>query len=287
MGRFFEDVVANDVGNADYWNEKLGGLDEQLDLLTGGTGFDDQSANRVLAGPGSGSAAAPSFRALVADDIPNLAASKVTSGTFDNARINWASPSAIGTGTPAAGTFAALEATGLTVDSGETFGLTLERNGGGANGFQMIGYNDVGSVGCVLQFLAARGTKDTPSASQSGDTLGVFGALGYGTSEFASVNRVRINMNASENWTDSAQGTEIRFFVTANGGTTTALGLALHNDGRLEIEGSLDHDGSAVGFYGTAPASKPTVTGSRGGNAALASLLTGLASLGLVTDSSS
>jgi hypothetical protein len=33
-------------------------------------------------------------------------------------------------------------------------------------------------------------------------------------------------------------------------------------------------------------ATKPTVTGSRGGNAALASLLTGLASLGLVTDSS-
>lgn len=34
-----------------------------------------------------------------------------------------------------------------------------------------------------------------------------------------------------------------------------------------------------------APASPPSVTGSRGGNAALASLLTVLASLGLITDS--
>lgn len=46
-------------------------------------------------------------------------------------------------------------------------------------------------------------------------------------------------------------------------------------------------DGSKLGFYNTAPITKPTVTGSRGGNAALASLLTELAALGLITDSSS
>lgn len=41
-----------------------------------------------------------------------------------------------------------------------------------------------------------------------------------------------------------------------------------------------------IGFYGTAPGAKPVITGSRGGNAALASLLTGLAGLGLFTDNS-
>lgn len=40
-----------------------------------------------------------------------------------------------------------------------------------------------------------------------------------------------------------------------------------------------------LGFFGTAPIVKPAVTGSRGGNAALASLLTQLAALGLITDS--
>lgn len=42
---------------------------------------------------------------------------------------------------------------------------------------------------------------------------------------------------------------------------------------------------ASIGFYGTSPVAKPAVTGSRGGNAALASLLTQLAALGLITDS--
>jgi hypothetical protein len=49
----------------------------------------------------------------------------------------------------------------------------------------------------------------------------------------------------------------------------------------------LRHLGTTLGFYGATAATKPTVTGSRGGNAALASLLTALATLGLITDSSS
>jgi hypothetical protein len=54
--------------------------------------------------------------------------------------------------------------------------------------------------------------------------------------------------------------------------------------GLVQIVGDLDHDGTKVGFYGTAPVTKPTITGSRGGNAGLASLLTQLASLGLIVD---
>jgi hypothetical protein len=42
---------------------------------------------------------------------------------------------------------------------------------------------------------------------------------------------------------------------------------------------------SEIGFFGTTPVAKPTVTGSRGGNAALASLLTQLAAMGLIVDS--
>lgn len=43
--------------------------------------------------------------------------------------------------------------------------------------------------------------------------------------------------------------------------------------------------GNKLAFNGATPITKPTVTGSRGGNAALASLLTALATLGLITDS--
>ncbi len=42
-----------------------------------------------------------------------------------------------------------------------------------------------------------------------------------------------------------------------------------------------------IGFYGTAATAKQTVTGAKGSNAALASLLTALSTLGLITDSSS
>jgi hypothetical protein len=41
-----------------------------------------QTANTIFAGPTTGVAAAPTFRALVAADIPNLDAAKITTGTF-------------------------------------------------------------------------------------------------------------------------------------------------------------------------------------------------------------
>jgi hypothetical protein len=47
------------------------------------------------------------------------------------------------------------------------------------------------------------------------------------------------------------------------------------------------HLGTTLGFFNTAATTKATVTGSRGSNAALASLLTALANYGLITDSSS
>jgi hypothetical protein len=61
----------------------------------------------------------------------------------------------------------------------------------------------------------------------------------------------------------------------------------LKTDDSLHITLDLRHLGTGLGFYGAAAGTKPAVTGSRGGNAALASLLSALATLGLLTDSSS
>lgn len=48
--------------------------------------------------------------------------------------------------------------------------------------------------------------------------------------------------------------------------------------------GSIGAAASKVGFYGTAPIVKPTVAGLKGSNAALGSLMTALAALGIVVD---
>lgn len=50
--------------------------------------FATQTANKVFASATSGGAAVPGFRALVAADIPNLDASKITAGTLDDARLS-------------------------------------------------------------------------------------------------------------------------------------------------------------------------------------------------------
>ena len=66
-----------------------------------------------------------------------------------------------------------------------------------------------------------------------------------------------------------------------NSGTGTG-GITLQDGGTFGIEMITD----LLGFFSTTPVTQPTVTGSRGGNAALASLLTALSDLGLVIDSS-
>lgn len=76
---------------------------------------------------------------------------------------------------------------------------------------------------------------------------------------------------------NNASGTPQASFDVSNG--------KAYIKGEIEIDGALNHDGTTVGFYATAPATQQTATGSRGGNAALASLLTALAASGLIVDS--
>jgi hypothetical protein len=91
----------------------------------------------------------------------------------------------------------------------------------------------------------------------------------------------------------STQGGRLRLRPGRSGATPGTYGrgsLDGNRDGSTFDEAlAWSTSGSAplLAFYGTNPAAKPTVTGSRGGNAALASLLTALAGLGLLTDSSS
>lgn len=73
---------------------------------------------------------------------------------------------------------------------------------------------------------------------------------------------------------------------TAQGDTGMAWVGGKFLMGQLSSTPSITMSNNAVGFLGASPQPRQTVTGSRGGNTALASLLTALATFGLITDSS-
>jgi hypothetical protein len=104
-------------------------------------------------------------------------------------------------------------------------------------------------------------------------------------------------------WRPDGTGSNLRLSVAGASGTvvdvlsvfeasmrpgvtnTIDLGVTGTRWRNLYLSGVLDHSGASAGFFGATPAAKPTITGSRAGNAALADLLTSLATLGLITDS--
>ena len=83
----------------------------------------------------------------------------------------------------------------------------------------------------------SRGTDTSPSASLSGDSLYFMGARGYGATGYGSGSKGVVNIKASQNWTDAAQGTQISFEVTPNDSTTRGQQMLLQDDGVLLMMG--------------------------------------------------
>ena len=65
-------IASQNSDNVNITGGLISGLDSPLPVASGGIGVTTAAANRVFAGPTTGAAAAPTFRALVASDIPAL-----------------------------------------------------------------------------------------------------------------------------------------------------------------------------------------------------------------------
>ncbi len=111
--------------------------------------------------------------------------------------------------------------------------------------------------------------------------------------DYRIVNAANWDVNLS---LDSGAGTEKECLFGFRNNGTAAWWVGKNYDGRFQILNgakslsafAAEDDAGTMKlafFGGIAPAAKPAVTGSRGGNAALASLLTALANLGLITNS--
>jgi hypothetical protein len=160
------------------------------------------------------------------------------------------------------------------------FGATLQ------NINNTLGYVDLQLLSDISDMrFGTGGTGTTPYGGPAGS--GYLGMVSNYGLIFATNNTVRVYIKNSG---------EVGIGTTAPSAKLAINGgLAVGEDadpgdnnlkvvGNAEIDGALNHDGTTVGFYGTAPVSKPTITGSKGGNVALASLITALVSLGLIID---
>lgn len=97
----------------------------------------------------------------------------------------------------------------------------------------LSGYASSGSPLAELMSRGARGSRASPSAVQSGDTLGVWSARGYGATAYATSARAAIRLLASQAWTDSHHGTKLDFQLTPIDSTTIATVLSLDASGNL------------------------------------------------------
>lgn len=83
----------------------------------------------------------------------------------------------------------------------------------------------------------ANGTSNAKTALVLNDTFLTLGGLGYGTTGYANAARATISFVATENWTDTAQGTRISFGTSPNGGAVSTSRWGIENDGSFVYNG--------------------------------------------------
>jgi len=92
----------------------------------------------------------------------------------------------------------------------------------------------------------AAGTVSTPTATTAGNVLCEITGQGYGSSGYTSTSLGRMTINASETWSDSAQGTYLTFQTAANGTNTASERVRVANTGNVGINVGSTSGGNAT-----------------------------------------
>lgn len=189
------------------------------------------------------------------------------------------------------------------------FDGTNWRSSDAGSNFQIYKLNDTLKINYATGY--AQNSLITWKNGLSLDTAGnwnFYGNMNMGSSTAATDAFIEIGANGSGNRNayidfhgDNTYADYGLRIIRGNGGANTDSNIIHRGTGTLALN-ALDSGGIAlqsntgtkvfvnatgIGFYGTGGVAKQTVTGSRGGNAALASLLTALANIGLITNSTS
>lgn len=153
---------------------------------------------------------------------------------------------------------------------------------------------NLGSTGASATRLQAVSTITSVINGQTRLVLGNASLLGFGSLTEIGFDNAVVNPNFDIQPTANAVGTVLGLrgqnSTTGTGGAVdVSSGTGPTAAGEVSLSAGATKrirvDNNGIGFYNTAGQAKPTITGSRAGNAALADLLTKLATLGLLTDS--
>jgi hypothetical protein len=107
----------------------------------------------------------------------------------------------------------------LLQDTGSDDGIGLNRLGGDAPAFFGIGAN---------------GTASSPTATLSTNIIARYGARGHNGTGFTS-SRGRIDFVASQNWSSTENGTDMKFYTTNNGSTSSNERMVIKGNGYVGI----------------------------------------------------
>lgn len=234
-----------------------------------------------------------------------VTATKIQANAVTAAKINVISLSAISVdaGTITAGilqnaastTFVDLDATGTATFIKCGSDVVMKANGTAVFGGEVSSSTFSASVAA---FNSA--SFDSIDIKSGASTVGTVDVAGTGASLGLLLNPV----TGQDVWVGGdAIGQSLRVYGTSEfrdditvtgGGLTVASGVTVQ--GALTVSGNFDANGDvalggattdSVGFFGSAGSAKGTITGSRGGNVALADLLNTLAGYGLIVNSTS
>lgn len=173
------------------------------------------------------------------------------------------------------------------VDSGAGIGGAALVQGGAGGAAGTSSANDGGSAS--VQGGTGGAATGAVAAGNGGPAGAVGGTGGAGTATGAAGDGGNINIEGGLAGTDGGGGGGDGGDVLINGGNASGGGT----DGSVTIGAtntdsvSIASGSNSLGFHGATPVTQQTITGSRGGNAALADLLTKLATLGLIIDGTS
>ena len=84
----------------------------------------------------------------------------------------------------------------------------------------------------------AEGTPSAPTATTSGRVLASMNGFGYGATGYVTGSKSQINLNTTETWTNTANGTNITFETTPTGSTSRAVSATFTN-AMLTLSGNI------------------------------------------------